>query len=128
MAGLFAAEIVSSLQHLLQHIAIAHRRPRQRNPFLSQDSLKAKIRHGRCDHAILLQLFMRLQVTADNQQHPVAIYDVPVATDEQGAIRVPVKSRAKFRTLGNHPFLQSLQVQRAASGIDVSPVRLHSHR
>ena len=69
---------------------------------------------------------MRLQVARHSQQHAIAIDDMSGLADEQRTIRIAVKRHSEARAFGEHAFLQSLQMQRSAAGIDVSSIGIHA--
>src|ERR1700730_5995529 len=127
VAGLLTAENVAAAQHFFEDVAIAVGSAGERDAFARKDPLEAEIGHGGCHHAAAVQFSLRLQIAGRGQEHSIAVHESPRFANEQGAIGIAVEGHAESGALGDHALLQSCEVQRATTGIDVAAIRCYAH-
>ena len=122
VAGLFATENISAAKHFLENVAIANGGTCQRNVFAGKNALEAQVGHGGSDDAVAFEFILRFEVARDGKKHTVAVHDFSRFTDEERTVSVTVESNSETRLLRDDAFLQALQVQRTAAGVDVAAV------
>ena len=86
------------------------------------NALETQVGHGGCNHAITGEPVLGLEETRGSKKHAVAIHNFSGFANEESAVGVTVESHTETRLLGDDAFLQTLQVQRTASGVDVPAI------
>ena len=94
------------LRHLLQHIAVAHRRARQLQVQAPEITVQPGIGHHRADHAAALELAVLRPALGDQRQDLVAIDDAALLVGHHHPVGVAVQRDAEigahFAHLGAH--------------------------
>src|SRR5580658_1353155 len=67
-------------------------------------------------------------MTGDREKNAVAVDDFSRFADEERAVGVAVESHSELSALGKHACLQSIEMERAAAGIDIAAIRGNAHR
>ncbi len=122
MAGLLATENISAAEHFFEYITVADSGACQRDVLARKYALEAQVGHGRGDDAVAFEFILRFEVARDGKKHTVAVHDFSRFTDEERTVSVTVESNSETRLLRDDAFLQALQVQRTAAGVDVAAV------
>jgi hypothetical protein len=127
VAGLLAADDVAAAKHFFKHVAIADGSAGERNAFAGQDTFEAEIGHG-CGHdAIAVELVLGFKMTCDSQENAVAVNNLSRFADKEGAVGIAVEGHAELGALGEHAFLQTIEMERTASGVDVAAIGRNTH-
>jgi len=127
VAGLLATDDVAAAEHFFENIAIADGSAGECNAFAGEDAFKAKIGHGSGDNTIAFELILRFEMTSDGQENSVAVDDFPGFADEDGAIGITIESDTEPAALGDDALLQTFEMQRSTTIIDVAAIRGHAH-
>src|SRR5712671_5175602 len=127
VAGLFAAEDVVAAQHFFEDISVADGGAAEFDAFTGEHTLESKIGHGGGDHAVAFEFALRFEEARGGQEHPVAIDDFPGGGNEQRAVGIAVKGHTERGAFGNHTLLQLVEMQRAATGVNIAAVGLIAH-
>jgi len=75
VARLLAPDDVAAAKHFFEDVAIADRSAGERDAFTGQDTLEAKIGHGRGDDAIAFELVLGFEMARDGQENAIAVDD-----------------------------------------------------
>ena len=124
VAGLLPADAVVPLQHLLQHVPVAHIRAEQVDAVVPAELVEAQVAHHRGHQGVAVELSPALHVQGAHRQDLVAVDDAAGLVHQQAAVRVPVKGHADVIAAPHHGGGQVLQVGGAAVAVDVHPVRV----
>ena len=128
MAGLFAADDVAAAEHFFKDIAVADGSAGKRDAFTGQDAFKAKIGHGSGHDAVAFELVLGFEVTRDGEENAITVDDFACFADEEGTVSIAIEGNAELSTLGEHALLQTVEMERAAAGVDVSAIGRYTHR
>src|SRR4029453_2029137 len=94
MTRRFAAEIVTVLAHVLEHITIADGRARQLEADFLKIALESEIAHDRADDARLGQAPVFFPAFGDHRHQLVAVDEVTTLTDHHHPARIAIKREA----------------------------------
>src|SRR5712692_453123 len=122
MPGLLAAKNIATPKHLFENVAVADIGASRRDAFASEGALESQIGHGSSNDTVAGKFVLRFQVARSRQQNAVAIHDLAGRADEEGTVGVTIEGDAHRGTLGDDALLQSIEVERAAFGVDVTAV------
>jgi hypothetical protein len=128
VARLFAADDVAAAKHFFEDVAIADGGAGEGDTFAGEDTLQTKIGHGRGDDAVAFQLVLGFEVTRDGQENTIAVDDFSRFANEEGAVGITVESNAELGALRQHSFLQTIEMERTAAGVDVAAIGRDAHR
>ena len=128
VAGLFAADDVAAAQHFFEDIAIADGSASERDAFAGEDAFEAEIGHGRGDDAVAFELVLGFEVARDGEKNAIAVDDFAGFADEEGAVGIAIEGHAELSALGEHALLQTIEMERAAAGVDVAAIGRYAHR
>ena len=94
MAGLFTANIVAMLTHVLEHVAVANLGARHLESDIGEKAFEAEIGHDRRHNAWLAEAPVFLPALRDNAHKLVSVDHLPALVDDQDAVGVPVERNA----------------------------------
>ena len=123
MAGLFAAQRVAAAQHLLQHVAVAHRGLHGGDAHVLQGQLQAQVAHDGHHQRIVGQLALGLLGPGQDAHDLVAVDHVAVLVHGQAAVGVAIEGHAHHGVGGLDHGLQLLGVGGAGVLVDVVAIR-----
>lgn len=66
-------------------------------------------------------------MAGDREENAIAVDDFPGFTNKEGAVGVAIEGNSKLSAIGEHAFLQPVEMERAAPGVDVAAVGRNSH-
>ena len=115
------------LCHLLQHIAVAHRRARQGQIQGLEITVQPGIGHHRADHAAALELVALRPAFGDQGQDLVAVDDAAMLVGHHHPVGVAVQRDAEIGAHFAHLGAHGLGRGRAAIQIDVGAVGRDAH-
>ena len=122
VAGRLAAEIVAVLAHMLEHVAVAHRRADQFDALPFEMPLEPEIGHHGADDAGLRQPVVFLPAFRDHRHQLVAIDDAPALVHDDHAVGVAIERDADIGAHLHHLAAQRLRRGGAAILVDVEAV------
>jgi len=127
MAGLLAADDVAAAKHLFEDVAIADGSAGERDAFAGEDAFEAEIGHGRGDDAIAFELVLGFEMARDGQENAVTVDDFSGFADEEGAVGIAIESNAETGALVDDAFLQAIEMEGTAGGVDVAAIGRYAH-
>ncbi len=128
MPGLLAAEGVSVLLHLLQHVPVAHGRLHEPDARALHGQLEAEVGHHGRDDGVGAQCGTLPHRQREHGEDLVAVDLVTGVVHGQAAVGVAVVRDAEVRAVLDDRGLELVQVGRAAAVVDVEAVRLGADR
>ena len=124
MAGLFPAEVIAFDHHPLQQVPVTHSRSNQADAGARQRQFQAKIAHDGSDHRLLGEQALAVKIERKRRHDVIAVDDIPLFTNKNGAVGIAVKRNPKVSTMFFHRLLEQRRMDGSASVVDVHAVRL----
>jgi len=128
VAGLFAADYVATAKHFFEDVAIADGGASESDAFAGENALEAEIGHGGGNDAIAFEFVLGFEVTGHGEENAIAVDDFAGFADKEGAVGIAIEGHAELSALGEHAFLEAIEMKRAAAGVDVAAIWRYAHR
>ncbi len=128
MTGRLAAHIEAMGAHVLEHVAVADWRARERDCQRPEIAFEAEIGHHGRDDAGLGEAAVGLPALRDHRQQLIAIDDAPALVGDEHAVAVAVERDADVGAHFLHFLAKRRGLGRAAFAIDVEAVGLDPER
>ena len=120
---LLAPQRRARLQHLFEHILVAHRCPQHGNPRALERRLQSHVRHRRCHHEISRKQPASLQIARAYQHHGIAVHDIAVFIRKERAVGVAIERHTHRRPTPLHLTRNHAGMHRSTVIVDVPPIR-----
>ena len=123
VSRLFTAKDVAAPKHFFEDVTIADIGAGERNVLACKNAFEAEVGHGSGNDAISGKIVLLFKVARYGEEQTVDINDSSFGGNEKGAVGVSIESDSERGALRGHPLLQFLQVERAATRVDIAAVR-----
>ena len=124
MSRRLAADVEAALAHVFEHVAVADRSARQRQPDTREVALQPEIGHDGGDDPGLAQPAVAHPAFGHHRQQLVAVDQMAFFVDEDDAVAVAVERDADIRAHFAHLLAQRFGGDRSAFPVDVEAVGL----
>src|SRR5262249_28862069 len=115
-------------QHFFEDIAVADGGARESDAFARENSFEPEIGHRSSHDAVSFEFVLRLEMARGRQENSIAVDDLSGFANEESAVGIAVEGHAKLGALTKHALLQAVEMQGAATRVDITAVGRDPHR